>query len=252
MASNKRIWTPDWPNQRPGRIKANSVWFGLLNISQKHSRLLYCVYARLHRRIRRPRVKNSQGSSRYFAVALVVFEDPEEALACDQRIELLRREIGWPSGAEFHFRRNSDRVRRAFLKAIAPYNFFYYGIIINKDPKDLAAQGFTDKASFYKYACGLVFENAREKLLNATVVIDKSGSLDFRNQLEKYLRRMNQADGSKMIKKVKMQRSTSNNLLQLADYIAGVIHQQVQGRKHAKEYHKLIAHREINVQLWPK
>lgn len=199
-----------------------------------------------------PGLKVGAGSSRHFTIALVVFEDDEEAVACDKRIDLVRHELRWRAGEEFHFRRNSDRVRRTVLKAVAPYNFFYYGIVISKDPKDLVTEGFPDKASFYKYACGLVFENAREKLGSATVVIDQSGNLDFRRQLEKYLRRVSQADGSKLIKKVKMQRSTSNNLLQLADYIAGVIQQRVQGKKYAKEYHKLIAHREINVQLWPK
>jgi hypothetical protein len=50
-----------------------------------------------------------------------------------------------------------------------------------------------------------------------------------------------------------MQRSRSNNLLQLADYIAGVINRAVQKRKKfADEYRKIIAHREIYVQIWPK
>ena len=38
-------------------------------------------------------LKIGEGSSRYFTVALVVFEDREEATACDQRIELLKREL---------------------------------------------------------------------------------------------------------------------------------------------------------------
>ena len=50
-----------------------------------------------------------------------------------------------------------------------------------------------------------------------------------------------------------MQRSGGNNLLQLADYIAGVINRSVQGRKKfATEYRKIIAHREIYIQTWPK
>ena len=85
------------------------------------------------------------------------------------------------------------------------------------------------------------------------MVIDKSGNLDFRRQLAKYLRRKLNEEGKKLIKKVKMQRSRGNNLLQLADYIAGVINRSVQGRKKfAEEYRKIIAHREIYVQTWPK
>lgn len=191
------------------------------------------------------------GSSPYFAVSLVVFEDDDEAVACDKRIDLLRREIGWKIDSEFHFRRNSDRVREAFLKAVQPYSFFYYGIVINK--AKLYGEGFKNKESFYKYACRLVFENAKEKLHDATVIIDRSGSNDFRNQLSSYLKRHMNDDQIRLIKKVKMQNSTSNNLLQLADYVASVINRSVQHQKNnADGFRKIIAHREIFVQVWPK
>lgn len=197
-------------------------------------------------------LKIDQGSSRFFTVSLVVFEDHDEALACDQRIGLLKRELRWKEGSEFHFKKNSDRIRKAFLQAVTPYNFFYYGIVINKNPQKLWGEGFRNKESFYKYACGLVFENAKEKLQEATVIIDKSGDLDFRNQLAQYLRRkINQE--KRLIEKVKMQRSESNNLLQLADYVAGVINRSVTNKKkYSDDYRKIIAHREIYVQVWPK
>lgn len=197
-------------------------------------------------------LKVTQGSSRYFTVSLVVFEDHDEAIACDKRIELLKRELGWDSSSEFHFKNNSERVRIAFLKAVVPYNFFYYGIVINKDPVKLYGEGFRNKESFYKYACGLVFENAKEKLRNAIVLVDRSGSLDFRTQLAKYLKRKVNT-GLTSVKKVKMQKSESNNLLQLADYVAGTINRSVTNtKKHSDEYRKIIAHREIHVQVWPQ
>jgi len=199
-----------------------------------------------------PGLKLEQGSSKFFTVSLVVFEDHDEAIACDQRIQLLKKELGWGGSSEFHFKRNSDKIRKAFIEAVAKYNFFYYGIVINKDPKKLWGEGFKSKESFYKYACGLVFENAKEKLQKAIVVIDKSGDLDFRNQIAKYLRRkMNSSQ--KLIKAVKMQRSEGNNLLQLADYIAGVINRSVtKTKKNADGYRRTIGHREIYVQVWPK
>ncbi len=195
-------------------------------------------------------LKINNGSSRYFTIGLVVFEDADEATACDKRIQLLKREIGWPENSEFHFKRNSDLIKRKFLEAVTPYNFFYYGFVINKDPAKLYGEGFKNKESFYKYACGLVFENAKEKLNQAIIVIDESGNLDFRRSLAKYLRKK---INNKMIKKVKMQRSESNNLLQLADYVAGAINRSVQSkRKWSDEYRKIIARREINVRVWPK
>ena len=197
-------------------------------------------------------LKIDKGSSRYFTVGLVLFEEYEEAISCDQRIQLLKKEVGWRENDEFHFKNNSDKIRVAFLKAVSPYNFFYYGIVINKDPKKLFGDGFKNKSSFYKYACGLVFENAKEKMRDSTVIIDESGNLDFKNQLATYLRkRVNKND--KLIKKIKMQRSESNNLLQLADYVAGAINRSVKNEKKKSDvYRKIIAHREIYVQIWPK
>lgn len=191
------------------------------------------------------------GSSAFFTVALVIFEDREEAEHCDQRIELLKKELNWEPDSEFHFTKNSDRVRRIFLQAVVPYNFFYYSFVLNKNPAKLTGEGFQNKSSFYKYACGLVFENAKEKLINSTVVVDESGSLDFKRQLTKYLRNRINDGRHKCIRKIKMQKSEKNNLLQLADYVAGVINRSVQNKKHSQEYRKIISPREIRVQIWP-
>lgn len=199
-----------------------------------------------------PGFKLEEGSSRYFTVAMVAFDDLEEAQLCDDRIRLLRAELGYPQDFEFHFSANSHRVRLAFLEAMAPYTFFYFGIVIDKDPRKLWGEGFKYKESFYKYTCRLVFENAKPYLDNAIVVIDKNGSKEFRRQLANYLRRKINEPDRRIIKKVKLQRSRSNNLLQLADYVAGVINRVIQGKKFASDYHRFIAHKEIYVQTWPK
>ena len=97
-----------------------------------------------------------------------------------------------------------------------------------------------------------MFENAKEKLLNAIVVMDEAGNLDFKNQLSKYLRSKTNQE-ARLIKKIKMQRSEGNNLLQLADYVVGAINRSVSSKKaDAAAFRKIIAHREIYVQVWPK
>jgi len=50
-----------------------------------------------------PGLKVGYGSTRYFVVTLVLFEDIDEAIACDQRIGLLRKELGLRDGTEFKF-----------------------------------------------------------------------------------------------------------------------------------------------------
>lgn len=197
-------------------------------------------------------LKLIEGSSKYFVVSLVVFEDNEEAIACDQRIELLKRELRWDSNSEFHYKYNSNKVREVFFRAVSQYNFFYYSISINKDPKKLTGDGFKFKSSFYKYACSLVFENAKEKLIDSTVIIDKNGNRDFRTELDRYLKKKMNSSEAKRIKKVKQEDSKTNNLLQLADYICGVTHANLKGKKGSTKLKKLISHREIYSQVWPK
>lgn len=196
-------------------------------------------------------LKLGRGSSPHFTVSLVIFEDDEEATACDKEIQLLKHKLKWESSDEFHFKSNSDAVRRQFLKAVSPYNFFYYGIVIDKQRDNFPHEDFATKQAFYHYACGLLFENAKEKLDNAKVTIDQSGDLDFKRQLGKYLREKMNSEKS-LIRDVKMQRSTSTTLLQLADYVAGAINRSLsQKRKYADDYRQMIKHREIHVQVWP-
>jgi hypothetical protein len=191
----------------------------------------------------------SKGATKYFVIAMIVFDENNEAHSCDQRIGLLRKELRLRENFEFHFYKNSHRTRESFLKSVLPYQFFYYGIIINK--QKLFGEGFKSRESFYKYATGLLFENAKEKLENAIVIIDESGHQLFKYQLAKYLKtKVNQKKNC--IKKVKMQDSKGNNLLQLADMVAGAINRSLHGLRENSLYREIIKSREIYVQSWPK
>ncbi len=193
--------------------------------------------------------KVGQGSSEYFVIALVTFEENEEAIACDKRIELLKRELGKKAGTEFKFSKMSKEHRLAFIQAVKPYSFFYFGIIINKNPEKLYGDGFAIKESFYKYTCSLVFENAKPYLRDATVVIDGSGSRVFKRQLQAYLKKKT---GTGIIKKIKLQSSHSNNLIQLADFVAGALKKSLSSNTDNTIYRHRLSLKELNVQIWPR
>jgi hypothetical protein len=198
-----------------------------------------------------PGLKIDRGSSRYFIVTLLAFEDHSEAQAAEERINLLRIEMGFNERFEFHFNKMKPSQRKQFLSAIAPYDFFYWGIVIDKTK--LTGSGFHLKESFYKYACGLVFENAKLRLSNTIVVIDESGNKDFGRQLKNYLsRRLKDDSGRCLIRKLKTQDSKKSNLLQMADMIVSSLARACGEKRDAKDYRKLVAHREIYVQFWPK
>ena len=112
-------------------------------------------------------LKLDKGSSRYFVISLILFEEKDEATACDNRIELLKRELRLGKSSEFKFNKLSMEKRIAFFKAMLPYSFFYFGVIIDKDLNKLSGDGFGLRESFYRYSCSLVFENAKPYMSNA-------------------------------------------------------------------------------------
>jgi len=196
------------------------------------------------------RLKIGQGSSRFFSLALVLFDESREADALDARIKHLRRELVLPSAFEFKFSRRHPNLQEAFLNAVAPYNFFFLGLVIDKSK--LPAAQFKQKASFYKYAAGLAFTCARPYLHEATVIIDGSASEDFRRQFGSYLRQRVNEEGTGYVKKVKFKDSAKNNFIQLADMIAGAISRGFTDKPSNLNLLDIIKHRQIFVQLWPQ
>ena len=169
--------------------------------------------------------KLGAGSSGQFTITLVVFAENEEAEATSRRIDKLRSDLGLPTdnrGGEFHFNDNSNDQREAFLLAVSSFKFSIFSVVVNK--AGLAPEGFSNKSAFYNLVCGLVFDNAKDYLLEANITLDSTGGQDFKRQLEQYLKqRMNEIGGRRRIKQVRMKPSHTDNLLQLADMICGAI-----------------------------
>lgn len=196
-------------------------------------------------------MKGREGSSRLFIVTAVLFEENEEAEQCDRKIDQVRSDLGLHQHFEFHFNKCCDRYRRTFLLRVSSSNFFFYSVVLNK--AKLWGEGFKYKDSFYKYAASLVFENAKSRLIQAKVVIDECGNREFRNQLSKYLRRRVNDGPRVLIRKVSMEPSHSNNLLQLADMVSGAVFRSFKTEKaNRMEFRRLLNARELGVQVWPK
>jgi hypothetical protein len=198
-------------------------------------------------------MKLEAGSSPFFVVTAVLFEDHEEATACDRHINEVRQQLGLRSHKEFHFTSDTPAIRQHFLRQVSSYEFFYFAVVLNK--RRLWGPGFRYKAPFYKYTVNLVFQNMRPHLADATVVIDRSGDRDFRRQLAPYLRKkIGERKGQpRIIRKVRAERSHGNNLIQLADMICGAVARSFQTRRKDRHtYRGIVRHRELRVQVWPR
>src|SRR5712691_10390546 len=162
-------------------------------------------------------MKLDKGSSEFFVVTAVLFEDLEEAQRCDDSFAELRRQLGFHDRKEFHFNGEREQTRRAFLTHVNQFNFFFMAVVLNK--RKLTGPGFQFKESVIKYTTRLVFENLKPDLTNATVIIDGSGAKELRQSFANYLKKQVTSPEQRHVKKVKMANSANNNLVQLADMV---------------------------------
>jgi hypothetical protein len=195
-------------------------------------------------------MKDRPGTSSFFVICAVLFFENADAQTCDAKIEELRAKCFGGSGREFKFNKCCAEHRKSFLQAMVGQEFLYLGFVLNKCK--LYGPGFQFKESFYKYTCKLLFENAKPYLSNATVIIDGSGERDFRRELQAYLKKKINTEGE-IIRKVKIEASHKNNLLQLADMVVGSLARSFRKDKaNCFEYRSIIGRKEMKVQTWPQ
>jgi hypothetical protein len=192
-----------------------------------------------------------RGSSAFFAIGLVVFDDDAEATRCDLAIGQLKVRMGLPSAFEFHFSENSDRQRRAFLEAVTRFRFETHVFVVNKALT--TGPGLRIKESLHKWTTRMAFENAASFLNDATIVIDGSGDRAFRRELSAYLRRrLNDGAAVGPIGSVKLQPAHQNHLLQLADYVVSVSTRRLnQHRKSSDLHREFLRMHERSIRIWP-
>ena len=192
-------------------------------------------------------------SSKYFVVAVVLFRDNEDAHACDAAIKRLRRSLNLPARYEFHYAENSIKVKEAFLKAVSSQRFEYFAFVVDKETTDDARLGTAFSEGLYEFAVRGVFEIAQPHLTSNVIVnIDRSGGKRFRNEIAAYLRHhITDDEGHPLAGDVKVHRSSGNELIQLADYVAGITNRSLRGSQREMEYREryLLAH-ERNREVW--
>ena len=191
-------------------------------------------------------------SSRYFVIAVVIFHDSEDAQVCEYAIQRLRRSLNLPARYEFHYAENSFRVKEAFLKTVSTHRFEYHAFAIDKGGTDGTLRIAFDEG-LYQFASRKAFEIANPRLArNMTVTIDERGGKQFRNEIARHLRRHVIDDaGNALIGRLSMRRSSGDNLLQLADYVAGITNRVLRGQPQEMELRQryLLSH-EAGREVW--
>lgn len=161
--------------------------------------------------------KLARGSTSHFVVAMVIFDDFKEAEKASLIIETAR--IALRIKPEFKFNKCSAQVKDGFFTAVAPCKFTVRAIVVDK-AKIYSDNLRDNKEMFYNFFVKSLLQHDQNALTGARVKIDGSGDREFKRELAAYLKRES-ADGK--IVSVKFAESHRDNLIQLADMVAGAI-----------------------------
>jgi hypothetical protein len=168
-----------------------------------------------------PGFKFSRASSRYFVIACVIFDENADAEATAQLIREFRAEKHWKPQHELKFHTMRKDVVKEFLTVIAGQKFRVRAVAVDKKLIQ-SRQLRTRQASFYNYVIKEVLSRD-DSLTAASVKLDGEAGRQYKQQAVAYFRREVNRDGQK-IAKFAFVDSSKNDLIQLADLVAGAIY----------------------------
>lgn len=164
--------------------------------------------------------KFEKGSSLYFVISAVVFDDFLEAEKTALAIKELRRDLGFSDSFEFKFNNDKKKIREKFFLTIKDFDFKVRYLVINKQ-KIRSDELKNNKNSFYSYAIKMLLKHSDNKILNAKIKIDGSGDRVFKKNFSVYLRKNLNSYEKRIIDNLRFVDSKDNVLIQLADMLAG-------------------------------
>lgn len=184
-----------------------------------------------------PGFKITKGSTSHFVVSMVIFKDFKTAEKVSNEISQTRENLRVKS--EFKFNKCSNTVRDSFFETICPFNFNVRALVVQKDL--IYSDNLREnKDKFYNFFIQQLLKHDGNLLENAKIKIDGSGDREFKQELERYLKKQIH---NKKIKSVKFADSKRDNLIQLADMTAGAIARSYyeEKRKHSGRWRDMLS-----------
>lgn len=184
--------------------------------------------------------KISRGSSPFFVIVLVIFDDELVAEEVALEIKKLKRKLKLHDNYEFKFNKSNEKFKIAFLNVIKPFDFRIRAIVVNKE-KVYSQKLRKETKSFYNYFLKCVLEHNNDTILDAKLRLDAIGEKKFKQALQTYLRLELNSQTKKVMNNLKFGNSKNNVLIQLADMVAGSIRRYHEDSKSdSKNYWNII------------
>lgn len=189
-----------------------------------------------------PGFKLEKGSSKHFVIACVVFDDNLDAEETALKIKRLRRTLKWRDDHEFKFNKTNKQIRLAFLNEIKGCTFRVRAIVADKSVIR-SPELRSNKTKFYNYMIKEVLSKSDGSIKNGSIRLDGHEDRAYKKAATTYFKQQANPRGG-VIKDMKFVNSKNDNLIQLADMVAGSILRTTQpGKTDSGEYLKVIKKR---------
>ncbi len=169
-----------------------------------------------------PGFKVEKGSSPFFVIALIIFDDELEAEKASVAIKQLRRDLKVSDKFEFKFNKSNLKFKNTFFSGIVDFKFRVRAIIVKKEVV-YSNKLRSDKESFYNYVIMQVLKKSIGNIKKAKLKFDSRGERTLRDELRIYLSRELDNKNKKVFTDLRFVNSRQNTLIQLADMVAGSI-----------------------------
>lgn len=190
-----------------------------------------------------------QGS--HFIVATVITKsDNVENLK--KQVNEIRRKHGFQTGELKSSKVATDHPRRKrILEDVAKLDISIYAVIIDKTK--LSGDGFNFKKSFYKFTNNLLYKELYRTFPTIDLYVDEHGGNNFLKEFKNYVAKhhyRNLFEGAGF----DIQNSKQNELIQLADFVAGslgYIFDELKKSEHSNDFQEILSSKIASLAHFP-
>jgi hypothetical protein len=167
--------------------------------------------------------KFTHGSSRLFAITLVLTNEPQ---CIRDGLERARRQIGLTGGTEFKFHSTPHGIRLKLLEQAATWPLVVRVLAVDKTRLPLEFRRLKSWEFYAFFVAELLNHLPVGELGRTTLVLDEFGPLQLTLRLIREHLRQRQLWGEKthLLKRLTFRRSHSESLIQAADLCGGAIY----------------------------
>ena len=179
--------------------------------------------------------KFGRGSTVYFGIAAVFFDDNLDAEETALKIKRLRRSLGWHDLHEFKFRKTSKVIKKQFFETVRSLNYRVVVALIDK--RNVIDKKIQKNPGEFYYSVILSALQAGGGFAKANITIDGEKGVDHRRKIKSYFRRNLPVFS---VNKISFRDSKKDSLIQLADMIVGAAIYSLEEQDDAKDYISII------------